>query len=109
MANYNDDKHWFDEIFSESVYPVEALSAEMAMSKSALQRKMKALTDNSPNEFTRLIRLQYAAKLLVSKAYRISEIGYMSGFSSHSYFSRCFYDHFKLTPREYIEQHNEKP
>lgn len=97
--------HFIEEHISDPNLSVESLSAEMAMSKSVFQRKMKALTDNSPNEFMRLIRLQYAAQLLLSNEYRISEIGYMSGFSSHSYFSRCFYDHFKLTPSEYIEQH----
>lgn len=85
---------------------VESLSTEMAMSKSAFQRKMKALTDQTPNEFIRLIRLKYAAGLLLSNEHRISEIGYMSGFSSHSYFSRCFYEHFKLTPSEYIEKYD---
>lgn len=99
---------FIEEHISEPNLSVESLSTEMAMSKSAFLRKIKALTDNSPNEFTRLIRLKYAAKLLLSNEYRISEIGYMSGFSSHSYFSRCFYDHFQVTPSDYIEQHINK-
>lgn len=96
---------FIEEHISDPDLSVESLSKEMAMSKSAFQRKMKALTDQTPNEFIRLIRLKYAAGLLLSNEHRISEIGYMSGFSSHSYFSRCFYEHFKLTPSEYIEQY----
>ncbi len=99
---------FIEEHIANSDLSVELLSVELGMSKSVLQRKIKALTDNTPNEFIRLIRLQYAVKLLLSNEYRISEIGYMSGFSSPSYFSHCFCEHFKLTPSEYIEQHQLK-
>jgi len=110
-VNINKDQKFIQQLvefieihISDSNLSVESLSTEMAMSKSAFQRKMKALTDNSPNEFVRVIRLQYAAKLLMAGEYRVSEIGYMSGFASHSYFSRCFFDYYKLSPSEYIEQ-----
>ncbi|HLT87362.1 MAG TPA: AraC family transcriptional regulator [Sphingobacterium sp.] len=93
---------FIEENISDASLSVESLSVEAAMSKSAFQRKLKALTSYSPNEFTRLIRLQYAAKLLLSNEYRVSEIGYMCGFSSHSYFSKCFFNHFKVTPSDLI-------
>ena len=48
-------------------------------------------------------RLKHAARLLSNKEYNISEIGYMVGFNSHSYFSKCFYHQFILTPTEFLE------
>lgn len=100
---------FIEENISDAGLSVESLSVEAAMSKSAFQRKLKALTSYSPNEFIRLIRLQYAAKLLMSNEYRVSEIGYMCGFSSHSYFSKCFFNHFKVTPSDFMgKQMSEK-
>ncbi len=94
-----------EERISDPTLSVESLSAEMAMSRSGFHKKMKALCNYSPNEFIRLIRLRHAARLLASNDYSIAETGYISGFSSHSYFSKCFFNHFKLTPREFVEKH----
>ncbi|NGF56945.1 response regulator [Parapedobacter sp. SGR-10] len=95
---------FIEENISDPSLSVEDISLAAAMSKSAFQRKMKALTGYTPNEFTRLIRLQYAAKLLMSNEYRVSEIGYMCGFSSHSYFSKCFFNHFHITPSDFMDK-----
>jgi DNA-binding response OmpR family regulator len=83
---------------------VEELSSEMAMSRSSLHKKLKAISGHVPNEFIRIIRLKHAAKLLLQNEHSISEIGYMTGFNSPSYFSKCFFQQFKLTPREFIEK-----
>ena len=58
-----------------------------------------------PNEFIRLVRLKHAAKLLSVNEYNVSEIGYMAGFNSHSYFSKCFAQQFSLTPSEFAEKY----
>lgn len=84
---------------------VEELSRELAMSRSTLHKKLKAITGHVPNEFIRLIRLRTAAKLLISGEYNISEVGYRTGFNSPSYFSRCFIQQFKLTPSEFLEKY----
>jgi len=84
---------------------VEELGRELAMSRSSLHKKIKAMTGQVPNEFIRLVRLKQAANLLVLNEYNISEIGFMVGFNSHSYFSKCFYQQFKLTPSEFAEKH----
>ena len=84
---------------------VEELSRELAMSRSTLHKKLKAVTGQVPNEFIRLIRLKAAARLLVSGEYNISEVGYKTGFNSPSYFSRCFIQQFKLTPSEFLERY----
>jgi ligand-binding sensor domain-containing protein/signal transduction histidine kinase/DNA-binding response OmpR family regulator len=81
---------------------VEELSREVAMSRSSLHKKLKSLSGHVPNEFIRLVRLKHAAKLLLTNDYNISEIGYMVGFNSHSYFSKCFFNQFKLTPSEFL-------
>ncbi len=82
---------------------VVELSREMAMSRSSLHKKLKSMTGSVPNEFIRLIRLKHAAKLLAMKEYNVSEVGYLSGFNSHSYFSKCFYQQFNQTPSEFAE------
>jgi DNA-binding response OmpR family regulator len=82
---------------------VEELGKEVGMSRSSLYKKVKTMTGHVPNEFIRLIRLKYAAKLLSENEYNISEIGYLVGFNSHSYFSKCFYQQFKQTPSEFME------
>jgi ligand-binding sensor domain-containing protein/signal transduction histidine kinase/AraC-like DNA-binding protein len=84
---------------------VEELSREMNMSRSGLHKKLKAMSGHVPNEFIRLIRLRNAARLLLSGEHNISEVGYKVGFSSHSYFSKCFAQQFNETPSEFAEKH----
>jgi CheY-like chemotaxis protein/anti-sigma regulatory factor (Ser/Thr protein kinase) len=98
-----------DERISDPLLSVEELGREIGLSRSSLYKKIKSMTGYVPNEFIRVIRLKNAAKLLTAKNYNISEIGYMVGFSSHSYFSKCFYQQFKLTPTEFSEQNKQQP
>lgn len=86
---------------------VEELSRDLAMSRSSLHKKLKSLSGYVPNEFIRLIRLKKAAKLILSQEYSISEISYLVGFNSHSYFSKCFVNQFKMPPSEFLEKHKE--
>ncbi|PST82870.1 hypothetical protein C7T94_09550 [Pedobacter yulinensis] len=87
---------------------VEELSKDLAMSRSSLHKKLKSLSGYVPNEFIRLIRLKKAAELILSEDYNISEISYLVGFNSHSYFSKCFVSQFKVPPSEFLEKHREK-
>lgn len=98
-----------EERISDPLLSVEELGREIGLSRSSLYKKIKSMTGYVPNEFIRIIRLKNAAKLLTAKNYNISEIGYMVGFSSHSYFSKCFYQQFKLTPTEFSEQSKSQP
>lgn len=77
------------------------LSENLYMSHSTLYRKVKALTDLSPNEFVRIIRLKHAKELLLSQQYSISEVIIKVGFNSLSYFRQCFKDVYGLSPAEY--------
>lgn len=84
---------------------VEELSRDVAMSRSSLHKKLKSLTGQVPNEFIRLVRLKKAAKLLIQNEYNVSEVGFMVGFNSHSYFSKCFIQQFQIAPSEFTEKH----
>lgn len=84
---------------------VEELSKAIGLSRSTLYKKLKSKTGYVPNEFIRVVRLKHAAALLSSSEYNISEISYMVGFNSHSYFSKCFVQQFNVTPTEFAESH----
>lgn len=83
---------------------VEELSSQMSMSRSSLHKKLKAISGHAPNEFIRIIRLKQAARLILQNEHSIAEIGYMTGFNSPSYFSKCFYQQFNVSPREFLEK-----
>ena len=86
---------------SDSGFSVEALENEMMMSKMQLYRKLKALTDQSPSEFVRTLRLKRAASLISQRSGNISEIAYGVGFNNLSYFAKCFKEHYGVPPSEY--------
>lgn len=85
---------------------VEILSKQIGMSRGHLQRKLKSLTGQNPNEFIRIMRLQQAAEILKNNKISISEAAYMVGFSSPSYFSTCFTKQYKISPKQFVEQNN---
>ena len=74
---------------------------EMGYGKTQLYTKLKALTNMSPNEFVRLIRLRKAAALIKQKNVNVSEVAYMVGYSSRSYFSTSFKEVYGVSPKEY--------
>lgn len=91
----------------DSQLSVEELSRELCMSRSSLHKKLKTLSGHVPNEFIRLIRLKKAAELILANEHNVSEISYLVGFNSHSYFSKCFVRQFKISPSEFLEKHQE--
>jgi ligand-binding sensor domain-containing protein/signal transduction histidine kinase/DNA-binding response OmpR family regulator len=84
-------------------FTAEDFADQIGMSRSNLHIKLKALTNQSATEFIRLIRLKKAAELLTINQYNISEVSYMVGFNSISYFNRCFKQQFNLTPTEFMD------
>jgi two-component system cell cycle response regulator len=80
---------------------VSLLAKSMYMSRPTLYRKIKTVTDLTPNELINLVRLKQAARLLESADYRVFEIAQMVGFNSQSSFGKVFMKHFKVTPTEY--------
>lgn len=79
---------------------VEDISAQLCMSRAQLYRKVKAITGKSPMEIIRQLRLSKADRLLSETSMNISEIAYSVGFSSASYFSKCYRDFFNRLPTE---------
>lgn len=82
-------------------YNIPDLCMEMAMSKSQLYRKFKALTGKSVARFLRTLRMQKARELLQTTSLNITEIGYEVGMKSLSTFSQVFKEEFGESPREY--------
>lgn len=81
----------------------DLISREIGMSRTILYSKLKSLTDLSVNIFIRNVRVKQAAVLLQEKNYSIVEISEMVGFSSDSYFIRCFKDVYLISPSRYAK------
>ncbi len=84
---------------------VEYLADLMATNRSHFQRKTKSLTGYSPSELIKMIRLEKGKDYLLAKKGNITEVAYMVGFSSQSYFTKCFSDYFKKSPSEMLHNH----
>jgi len=91
------EKHLLDVNFS-----IDTLSDFMNMSRSNFYRKIKSISGMSPNDYLKTIRLKKAAELLLSQDYRINEVYEQAGFSSSSYFAKCFKEQFGMLPREFV-------
>lgn len=80
---------------------VEDLASRCGMSRVQFYRKIKALTNYSPADLLRLMRLRRAKELLVGDSeLTVAEVGYQVGFSSPSYFAKCYKTQFGELPSE---------
>lgn len=77
---------------------VDTLASMMGLGRSQFYRKIKALTNCSPVELLRRMRLKRARKLLTTTDRTIGEIAYEVGFSTPAYFTKCYRDEFGQTP-----------
>ena len=85
----------------DSEYGVEQLAQELCMERTGLYKKLTALTNTTPVAFIRSIRLHHAAVLLQEGKQSVNEIAERTGFSSPSYFTKCFKKEFGILPSEY--------
>ncbi|MCF8357878.1 MAG: response regulator [Prolixibacteraceae bacterium] len=83
---------------SNPQFSKDDFAAAMKVSGSLLYKKVKALTDLSPLEFIKSVRMGYALELLQSKKYSINEVSDMCGYASSGYFSTVFKRYFGKTP-----------
>ena len=97
-------KALIDEKMGDSGLNVEDLGKDMGLSRVQLYRKIKSLTNYSPNELLRIARLKKAASLLASSDMTVSEIGYEVGFSSPSYFAKCYKELFGESPTDLLKR-----
>lgn len=85
-------------------FKMEDIAKTMNMSRANFYRKIKGKLDLTPNDYLRIERLKVAAKLLKDNKYQVSEVCYMVGFNSSSYFSKCFKKQFGVLPTEFVEE-----
>lgn len=82
---------------------VALLCEQTNVNNKQMYRKIKQLTNMAPVDYIRSIRMKKAFMLLNQKKFTVAEVMYMVGFSSHSYFSKCFQAEFGKTPRQIRE------
>lgn len=85
-------------------FSVETLAQELCMGRSSFFAKVKGISGMTPNDFIRLIRLKKAAELFTSGENCISDVCFRIGFSSPSYFAKCFQLQFGVSPTEYLKK-----
>lgn len=97
-----------NENLAEPSLDVEMLAKSVGLSRVHLYRKLKQLTNLGTQDFIRSIRIQQAAKLLKNKKMNISDVAYLVGFNNLSHFSNSFKGQFGVSPKEYMQKHEEE-
>lgn len=93
-----------EEQMSNPEFTVEALAQELCMGRSTFFAKVKGVSGMTPNDFIRVIRLKQAARIFMEGETSISNVCFQVGFSSPSYFSRCFQQQFGMSPSDFLKQ-----
>jgi len=99
---------FIDDNLTNTDLNVDQLANCVSLSKVQTYRKVKAITGLSIVEFIRMVRLKKASQLILEGKLNFSEIAFDTGFSTPSYFSKCFHDHYGKTPSEFAEEFGEK-
>ena len=97
------EKNMFD-----TALDVEMLAKDMAMSRATFYRKVKAISNLSPNELIHITRLKKAAELLAEGSHKIYEIIDIVGYNSQPSFTRGFQKQFGMTPTDYVNMKQEE-
>lgn len=82
-------------------FSIEKMGIDLGMSRTNFFSKIKSLTGSSPSRMVMNFRLKKSAYLLIESKMNISEIAYEVGFSSTTYFTKCFKEKFDKTPSQY--------
>lgn len=93
--------HFLFDHVRTSNFHVDLLAKHMNMSRPTLYRKIRNITDLTPNQLINLARLKQAAKLLSSGNYKVFEVAHMVGFHSQSSFGKAFMKQYNVTPTAY--------
>ena len=86
----------------DTMLDVEKLAKLVNLSKPTLYRKIKSISDLTPNEIINIARLKKAAELLLEGNYKIYEVADMTGYGSQTNFGRNFLKQFNMTPSDYV-------
>ena len=95
----------FEKHISESDYTTDHFARDVGLSKTHLNRKLKALTELPTHGFILNLRLKRAAQLLKKKTATISEIAYSVGFENPSQFARAFRHHYGKSPSDFSSKY----
>lgn len=97
-----------EENIEDENFSLDDFARKMNISRSILNNKLQSLTNQTPIEFVRNIRLKRAAQLLTLNAYTVSEISFKVGISAPRYFSTIFKKQFGMTPKEYARKYGKE-
>lgn len=107
-SNYSKDEEFLqnvkdllDKNISDPDFNVNRLAEQLNISSTQLYRRIKALTEYSPVEFIRIVKLQKAYTLLGQRSKTVKEVCFSCGFNNLSYFIKCFKDQFGVTPASF--------
>jgi signal transduction histidine kinase/ligand-binding sensor domain-containing protein/DNA-binding response OmpR family regulator len=89
---------------SNEHFGMEKLADELMISRSQLHRKIKSLSGVTSSEFVNLIRVKKAVELIKNENYLFTEVAYHVGFSSRTYFTKCFKKVYGVSPTEYFNK-----
>lgn len=87
----------------DEAFGVDDLAEALHMSRSNLFKKIKAVCNQTPNNFVKYVRLRRAAELFISTAHNVNEVAMLVGFKDVKYFREQFFQLFGLNPSEYIK------
>lgn len=90
--------------FTDSDFNLDCLTAEAKLSKSTMNRKLKAMTGLTPMDFVKNIRLRSACRLLRQADMTVSEVAYAVGFNDPKYFAKCFKEEYGQTPSQFQDR-----
>ena len=85
-------------------FNVDSLADILCMSRSSLLRKIKGVSGVTPKDFIKLLRLKRAAEILQEGEYRVSEVCFLVGFSTISYFAKAFQKQFGVLPKDFVKK-----
>ena len=89
---------------SDTSFTIDVAVNAMAMGRTTFYKKIKSLTNMSPVEFIRDIRLKRAKQLLDTGELTVTEVAYKVGFNSSGYFSTCFKEMYQVSPSDYLKK-----
>jgi DNA-binding response OmpR family regulator len=106
LEQLNDFIHQY---MDDTTLDVDRLAHLVNMSRPTLYRKIKSLSDLTPNELINITRLKRAAELLLDGNYKIYQIADMVGYGSQTNFGRNFFKQFGMTPSDYANKGGRRP
>lgn len=102
-----DTRKYIEENIDTQKFNTDSLCALLNMSRTSFYNKITALTGRTPGSYIRLIRLQYAIRLLMEKKHSVTEVAEMAGFNDAKYFREVFKKYFNVSPSQYVKDHKQ--